>query len=154
MVSSNWLRENPSSLIHVSRPPFSKISPTRSLYESQVKDEGKLFWFSWIMNRSNSFLWSRKLLLLLSCWVLSDSLWPHGLQHIRLPSVSPSPGACSNSCPLSQWCHSTISSPVVPFSSCLQSFPASGSFLMSQRFTSGGQSIGASASASVFLMNI
>ena len=80
------------------------------------------------------------------------SLRPHGLQHTRLPCPSPFPGACSNSCPLSQWGHPTISSSVVPFSSCLQSFPASGSFLMNWLFTSGGQSIG--ASASVFPMNI
>ena len=86
--------------------------------------------------------------------VVSDSLRPHGLQHARLPCLSPTPGACSNSCPLSQWCHPTISSSVVPFSSCPQSFPASGSFLMSQLFASGGQSIGASASASVLPMNI
>ena len=84
--------------------------------------------------------------------VVSDSLRPCGLPHARLPCPSPSPGACSNSCPLSQWCHSTISSSVVPFSSCLQSFPASGSFLMSQLFTSDGQSI--KASASVLSMNI
>jgi len=70
---------------------------------------------------------------------MSASLWPHGLQHTRLPYPSPSPGACSNSCPLSQWCHPTISSSVVPFSSCLQSFPALGSFPVSQLFTSGGQ---------------
>ena len=74
--------------------------------------------------------------------VVSDSLQPHGLQHARTPCPSPAPGACSNSCPLSRWCHRTISSSVVPFS-CLQSFPTSGSFLMSQFFTSGGQSIGA-----------
>ena len=72
---------------------------------------------------------------------------PHGLQHTRLPCPSPSPGACSNSCPLSQWCPSTISSSVAPFSSCLQSFLASGSFPMSWLFTSAGPSIGASASA-------
>ena len=78
---------------------------------------------------------------------MSDCLWPHGLQHSRLPCPSPTPGAYSNSCPLHQWCHPTISSSVVPFSSCLQSFPASGSFLMSQLFASGGQSIGASASS-------
>ena len=72
--------------------------------------------------------------------VVSDSLWSHGLQHARLPC--PTPGACSNSRPSSQWCHPTISSSVVPFSSCLPSFPASGSFLMSQSFASGGQSIG------------
>ena len=85
---------------------------------------------------------------------MSDSLWPHGLQHARPPCPSPSPRACLNSCPLSQWCHSTILSSVVTFSSCLQSFPASGSFPMSWLFISGGQSIGASASASVLLMII
>ena len=89
------------------------------------------------------------LFLLFSVLVMSDSLLPHGLQHARLLCPSPSPGASSNSCPLSRWCHPTISSSAVPFSSCLQSFPASASFLMSQFFTSGGQSIGASASASV-----
>ena len=81
--------------------------------------------------------------------VMSDSLWPHGLQHTRPPCSSPTPGVYSNSCPLNLWCHPTISSSVVPFSSCLQSFPASGSFPMSQFFTSGGQNIGVSASASV-----
>ena len=84
----------------------------------------------------------------------SDSLRPHGLQHARVPCPSPTPGAYSNSCPSSQWCHPTISSSVVPFSSCLQSSPASVSFLMSQFFASGGQSIRASASASVLPMNI
>ena len=79
---------------------------------------------------------------------------PHVLQHTRLPCPSPAPGAYSNSCPSSQQCHPTISSSVVPLSSCLQSFPASGSFLMSQFFTSGGQSIGASASASILPMSI
>ena len=86
--------------------------------------------------------------------VTSNSLGPHGLQHARLPCPLPTPGACSNSCPSSQWCHPTNSSSVIPFSSCLQSFPASGSFQMSQFFASGGQSIGASASASVLPMNI
>ena len=85
--------------------------------------------------------------------VVSNSLPPHELQHARLPCPSPTPRACSNSCPSSQWCHSTISSSVNPFS-CLQSLPASGSFQMSQFFTSGGQSIAASASASVLPMNI
>ena len=87
-----------------------------------------------------------------SCSVVSCSLWPHGLQHARLPCPSPTPRACSNSCSLSQWCHPTISSSVIPFSSCLQSFPASGSFPMSLFFTSGSQSI--RVSASVFPMNI
>ena len=85
---------------------------------------------------------------------MSDSLPPHGLQHARPPCPSPTPGACSNSCPLSRWCHPTISSSVSPFSSHLQSFPASGSSQMSQLFTSGGQSIGGSASASVLPINI
>ena len=86
--------------------------------------------------------------------VVSDSLWPHGLQHARFPCPSPTSGAYSNSCPLTQWCHPTISFSVIPFSSCLWSFPASRSFQMSQFFTSGGQSIGVSASASVLPMNI
>ena len=92
-------------------------------------------------------------LLLFGYWITSDSLWPHGLQHTRLSCPLLSPRVCSNSCPLSQRCHSAISSSVVPFSSHLQSFPASGSFPVSQLFTSGGQSIGASASASVLSMN-
>ena len=79
----------------------------------------------------------------------SSSLQPHGLQHARPPCPSPTPGVYSNSCPLSRWCHPTILSSVIPFSSCLQSFPASRSFQMSQFFASGGQSIGVSASASV-----
>ena len=86
--------------------------------------------------------------------VMSDSLRPNGLQHARSPCPSPTPGVYSNSCPLSRWCHPTIWSSVIPFSSCLQSFPASGSFPMSQFFTSGGQSIGVSASVSVLPMNI
>ena len=86
-----------------------------------------------------------------SCSVMSGSLQPHGLQHARLPCPSPTPRDCSNSCPLSRWCHPAISSPLVPFS-CLQSFPASGSFLMSQLFASVSQSIGASASTSVLPM--
>ena len=86
--------------------------------------------------------------------VVSDSLRPHGQQHTRLPCLLPTPGACSNSCPSNQWCHPTDSSSVVPFSSCLQSFPASGSFPMSQFFAPAGQSIAASTSASVLPMNI
>ena len=89
-----------------------------------------------------------------SCSIMSDSLWPPGLQHSRLPCPETSTGACSNSCPLSWWCHPPISSSVIPFSSCLQSCPALGSFPMSQFFASGGQSIAASASTSVLPMNI
>ena len=94
------------------------------------------------------------ILLLFSCSVTDDSLWPHVLQNTRLPCPSPSPWACLNSSPLNGWCHPTISSCVVPFSSCLQSFPASQSFPMTQLFPSGSQSMGASAPASVFPMNI
>ena len=88
-----------------------------------------------------------------SRWVISDSLQPHGLQHPSSPCPSPNPGVYSNSYPLSQWCHPTISYSVVHLSSCLQSFPTSESFQMSQLFTSGGQNIGVSASASVLPMN-
>ena len=86
--------------------------------------------------------------------VMFDSLRPHGLQHARPPCPLPAPRVYSDSCPLSQWCHETISSSAVPFSSSFQSFPASGSFQMSQFFASGGQSIRVSASTSVLLMNI
>ena len=89
-----------------------------------------------------------------SCSVVSDSLQPHGLEHARPPSPSPTPRVYSNPYPLSQWCHPTISSSVIPFSSHLQFLPASASFQMSQFFTSGGQSIGVLASASVLPMNI
>ena len=84
--------------------------------------------------------------------VVSDSLWPHEPQHTRPPCSSPTPGVYPNSCPLSRWCHPTISSPVIPFT-CPQSFPASGSFPMSQLFASGGQRIGVLASESVYPMN-
>ena len=88
-----------------------------------------------------------------SCSVVSNCLWPHGLQHARPPCPSPTPGVHPNQRPLSWWCHPTISFSVVPFSSCPQSFPASGSFQMSQLFASGGQSIGVSASTSVLPVN-
>ena len=87
------------------------------------------------------------------CSVMSDSLRPHELQHIRPPCPSPTPRVHPNSCPLTQWCHPTISSSVVPFSSCSQFFPASGSFQMSQLFASGGQSVGVLASTSVPPLN-
>ena len=88
-----------------------------------------------------------------SCSVMFDSLRPHELQHARPPCLSPTPGVHSNPCPSSQWCHPAISSSVIPFSSCPQSIPSAESFQMSQLFASGGQSIGASASASVLPMN-
>ena len=93
-------------------------------------------------------------MLLFSRSVVSNSLQPHGLQHARPPCLSPTPGVYSNLCPLSQWCHPTISSSVSPFSSCLQPFLASGSFPVSQFFTSGGQNTGVSSSAAVLPMNI
>ena len=99
--------------------------------------------------RSQIFRHSLETELQFSCSVMSYSLWPHGLQHTRLPCPSPSPGTCSNTSPSSQWWHPTISSSVVPFYSCLRSFPASGSFPMSQFFASGGRSTWVSASASV-----
>ena len=104
------------------------------------------FTFTFIVN---IFWW-----LLFSRSVVSDSLRPRGLQPARLPCISLTPRVCSNSCPLSRWCHPTMSSSVIPSSSCLQSFPASGSFPVSQLFASGGQSIGVSASASVLPVNI
>ena len=93
-------------------------------------------------------------MLLFSCSVLSDFLWPHGLQHARPLCPSVSPGVCSNSWPLSQWCHLTMSSSVAHFSSCSQSFPASGSFPICWLFTSSGQRINVSVLASVLPMNI
>ena len=109
------------------------------------------FWVAFSIHRleGNDILFSQ-----FSCLVVSNCLWPHGRQHTRLPCPLPTPGACSNSYSLSWGCHPTISFSVVPFSSWLQSFPASGSFLMSQFFASGGQSIGVSASASVLPMSI
>ena len=113
----------------------------------QGKDKAKSFRQIWpyYLNTSS---------LQFSCSVVSHSLLPHGLQHTRPPCLSPTPRVYSNSCPLSQWCHPTISSSVIPFCSHLQSFPASGSFQMNQFFASGGQSNGVSASASVLPMNI
>ena len=110
-----------------------------------------LFWWEHLRSTLRAIF---KYSVQFSCSVMSDSLQPHGLQHASLPCPSPTPKVYSNSCPLSQWCHPTISSSVVPFSSHPQSFPASGSFQMSQFFASGGQSIGVSASASVLPMNI
>ena len=102
----------------------------------------------------NSYSLHMLLLVQFSHSVISDSLWPHGLQPTKIPCPSPTPRAYSNSCPLSWWCHPTISSSVFPFSSFPQSFPASGSFPMSQFFSSGGQSIGVSDLTSVLPMDI
>ena len=109
--------------------------------------------FSWLVKWQKCHL-THFSLVQFSCSVTSDSLRSRGLQHSRLPRPSPAPRAYSNSCPSSRWCHPTISSSVIPFSSHLQSFPALGSFLRSQFFASSGQSIGVSASAPVLPMNI
>ena len=110
----------------------------------------KYFDVKW--NSESLSIWTKGVCYVTS--VRSDSLWPHGLQHARPPCPSPTPGVYSNSLPLGRWCHPTISSSVIPFSSHLQSFPVSGSFEMSQFFTSSGQSTGVSASVSVLPMNI
>ena len=107
-----------------------------------------------LLDPLNHKTWETQLCCVLSHSVVSDSLRPHGLQHARPPCSSSTSRVYSDSCPLSQWCHPTISSSVVPVSSCLQSSPVSGPFPMSQLFTSGGQNIGVSASASVLPMNI
>ena len=108
-----------------------------------------LLFFLLMRNTDNKYISSVQF----SCSVMSNSLWPHELQHTRPPCPSPTPGVDSNSCPSSWQCHPAISSSVIPFSFCLQSLPAWGSFPMSQLFTWGGQSIGVSALASVLPMN-
>ena len=124
----------------------------RTLYSYRNNRENYLRWgciVSFMDKMHFSFVSAQ-----LSRSVMSDSFRPHGLQYTRPPCPSPTPGAYRNSCPFSRWCHPTISSSIIPFSSCSQSFPASGSFQISHFFESGGQSSGASASASVLLMNI
>ena len=118
-----------------------------TLREISQKEKGKC--------HAITYLWNLKYgSVQFSCSVVSDSLWPRGLQQARPPCPSPTPKVSSNSCPLRQWCHPTIASSVIHFSSHLRSFPASGSFQMNQFFASGGQSIGISASALVLPMNI
>ena len=116
------------------------------IYLTKIKDKDLFWWYREfdIMKHSVQF----------SCSVVSNSLQPHELQHARPLCPSPTPGVYPKSCPSIWWCHPTISSSIIPFSSCLLSFPASGSFPMSQLFTSGGKSIRVSASASVLPMNI
>ena len=135
-----WLSSSSSrSLESFLRQPFS------------LNSENKYYWlWRFLANHLSAISFSVQF----SHSVMSDSLWSHGLQHTRPPCPSPTPRVYSYSCPLSRWYHPIISSSVIPFFSSLQSFPASGSFQMSQFFTSGGQSIGVSASASVLPMNI
>ena len=124
------------------------------LFNILTKEEWTLSPFHFSLYHPQLGPWASTLSLLFSHSVVSDSLWPHELQHTRLPCPSLSPTVCSNSCPLSWWCHPTISSSIIPFSFYLQSFPASGSFPVRWLFTSGDQSTGASAPASVLPMNI
>ena len=135
---------------------FSSPSLWRSLHVSQLKRNNTMkqnvkqrFYDTW----SSKYNWRRIHTVQFSHSVMSDSLRPHEPQHTRPPCPSPTPRVHPNPCPSTQWCHPAISSSVVPFSSCPQSFPASGSFPMSQLFASGGQSIGVSASTSVLPMN-
>ena len=118
-----------------------------------------IYWWQWSLNsivkwKKLTFMKCMYVVSQLSHSVVSNSLRSHGLQHARFLCPSPTPGACLNLCPSSQWCHPTISSSVILFSSCLQTFPALGTFPMSQFFASGGQTIRASASASVLPLNI
>ena len=108
---------------------------------------------NWLRSKSDSSYQGKVSLVQFNHSIVSNSLQPHEPQHTRPPCPSPTPGVHPNPCPSSQWCHPTISSSVIPFSSCPQSFPASGSFPVSQLFASGGQSIGVSASTSVLPMN-
>ena len=131
-------------------PGISYLKIIMSLKNGQAQKESS-YMLTVLGGKTKNIWW--KSVHSFSCVRLFVTPWPHWLQHTRLPCPSPTSAASSNSCPLSQWCHPTISFFFVPFSTCLQSFPASGSFQMSQFFASGGQRIGASASASVLPMN-
>ena len=125
-------------------------------YSKKINNAILLCPYEWFSKKKHIYHQGFVLLPLCCCYSVSH-VWPFvtlWTPHTRLPHLSPSPRVCSNSCPLNQWCHPIISSTVIPFSSCLQSFPAAGSFAMSQFFATGGQSIGVSASASVLPMNI
>ena len=142
----------------IDRFDFLAVQGTLKCLLQHHSSKASILWCSafFIVQLSHSYMTTGKTIssVQFSRIVVSDSLWPHGLQYARLPCPSPTLRVYSNSCPLSWWCHSTISSSVIPFSSCFQSFPASGSFLMSQFFMSGDQSIGASASGSALPMAI
>ena len=152
----------PQGLQHA-RPPCPSPSPevcpsSYSLHQQwhpAISSSDALFsFYSQSFPTSGTFPMRQLFALVISFAQSFPTLWPHGLQHARPPCPSPTPGVYSNSCALSRWCHPTISSSAVPFSSHLQSFPASGSFPMSWFFKSGGQSIGISASTSVLRKNI
>ena len=151
MQKAKWLSEEALQIAEKRREAKGKGEKERHTHlnaefqRTERRDQCKEVSSS-VINGKKSVQFSRS--------VMSDSLRPHGLHHARLPCPSPTPGPYSNSCPSSRWCHPTISSSIIPFSSCLQSCPASGSFPMSQFLASGGHSIGVSASASVLPMNI
>ena len=159
-----WLQTIAQSYSHQNSMVLTWKQTQRSTEQNRVQKWTQLWW---LVNRQqrrqehttrktvSSINGAGKTLQFSSVALLCPTLWdPHGLQHTRPPCPSPTPGACSNPCPSSWWCYPTISSSIIPFSSCPQSFPASGSFQMSQLFTSGGQSIGVSASTSALPMNI
>ena len=141
--------------MHLAYGKLLTLNTYKSLFLAWLSEYPWQIWIAWALPVPEApFSHYQVGWLLFSHSVMFDSLWPHGLYHAMLLCPSPSPGVCSSSCPLSQWWHPTISSSVIPFSSCLQSFPASGSFPTSWLSTSGGQSIGASALASVLPVNI
>ena len=151
-LSASWIRVFSTALplLHMT---LAWLASTLAIYSPEVTNELLL------TNVGSTFQYPSWPLFSMWPFVIQllnhlSSLWSCELQHARLPYPSLSPGVCSHSCPLSQWCCLTISSSVIPFSSCLQSFPALESFPVSQPFTSGGQSIGASASALVLPMNM
>ena len=127
-------------------PLWQKMKGTKKPLDESERGESEKVGLKLIIQKTKIMASGPISSLQFSCSVLSDSLWPHEPQHARPPCPSPTAKVYANPCPLSQWCHAIISSSVVPFSSCPQSFPASGSFQISQLFTSGGQSIGVSAS--------
>ena len=131
-------------------PRIEPLSPVLAGRFFTTKPPGKPIWLWVVVVIQSPYGYGCSLF---SLPVMSNSSWPHGLQHTRLSCPSPSLGVCSNSCPWSQWCHPTISSSVIPFSSCPQSLPASQSFPMSQLFAWGGQSTGVSALASFLPKN-
>ena len=146
---------NESALL-IRWPSIGVKSASTSVLPMNTQDWSPLGWAGWISLQSKglSRVFSNTTVQKHQFSVMSNSLQPHRQQHTRPPCPLPLPGACSNSCPLGQWWHPTISSSAIPVSSCLQSSSASGSFLMSQLFTLGGQNIGDSTSASVLPLNI
>ena len=144
IIKRTWPEESKWARVALRIWNFSRVSVLKSIENNWGKDEE----LGWVMQWSHCLYQFSQF----SRSVVSNSSWPHGPQHTRPPYPSPTPGVYSNSSPLSRWCHPTISSSVVPFS-CPQSFPASGSFPMSQLFASGVQSIGVSASTSVLPVN-